>query len=148
MDVPQTQLVYTISDFGSLGFHDCHVHAIRWASSTCSLILDLDYILSWIDTDGHYRFLVAPAELTFAYASDVKVSLDWTKMAMECQIQDISRVDCRVSPNGSEVYRWQIDFSTPDGSIELWSSDFRMELQGSPTLSETQRLRGGGVTLR
>ena len=141
MHVPQTKTVYTVEDFESLGFHDCYVHGIRWDVSSHALILDLDYIVEWTEDDGNLKFWVAPAELRFEYASDVKLVLDWTKLAMECQIHDIRRNECKATPNGSEIVRWEIEFATPRGSIELWAANFEMKIQAEPLLREMQRLR-------
>ena len=143
MGVLQTKSTYSAEDFETMGFHDCYVHGIRWDSSTCALVLDLDYIVQWIENDGNYQFWVAPATLHFEYSSEVKMSLDWTRLAMECQIQDIHRLERKTTPNGSEIFRWEIEFARPCGSIELWSTDFELRIQAEPKLLETQRLRGG-----
>ena len=145
MLVPQTKNIYTLNDFDSLGFHDCYIHGIRWEVSTSSLILDLDYIVAWIEADEKYKFWVAPAELRFDYASDVILSLDWTKSAMECSVQDVHRHECKATPNGNEDYRWEIEFATPYGSIEFWSTNFELKIQAEPSLLDTQRLRGAGL---
>lgn len=89
MKSPNVKSDYSVEDFETLGFHDCHVHGIRWDSSVYALILDVDYIVQWMEKSGSFEFLVAPAELRFDYSADVKVSLDWSHLAMECQIQDL-----------------------------------------------------------
>ncbi len=140
VEVPQTKSVYTTEDFESLGFHDCYVHGIRWISSSYSLLLDLDYIVEWIESEGRYKFWLAPAELSFEYASEVKMSLDWTKLAMECQIQDVHKRDRRTTPNGSDDYNWEIEFARPYGSIDLWATGFELRIQAAPELREVQYL--------
>lgn len=85
-----------------------------------ALILDLDYIVQWIEMRGSYEFLVAPAEIRFDYSSEVKVTLDWSNQAMECQIQDIHRRDQKLNSNGTKCCLWEIEFNIPGGSIELW----------------------------
>ena len=135
------KLVYSAKDFEELGFHDCYVHGIRWDTSTYALILDLDYIVEWIKNKGKYEFLVASAELRFNDSSEVRLSFDWTNLAMECQIQDIHKRESRLSLNGSECYHWEIEFTTPHGSIELWSTNFELKIQKKPVLSKVQKLR-------
>lgn len=142
MNFPNAKSVYSNADFEALGFHDCHVHGISWDSSVYALILDLDYIVQWIEKNGGFAFLVAPAEIRFDYSANVKVSLDWSNLAMECQIQDINRRDHKLNPNGSECYLWEIAFNTPCGSIELWATDFGLKFLAEPKMSETQKLRG------
>lgn len=146
MGAPQIKSVYSVEDFDVLGFHDCCVHGIRWDSASYALIIDLDYIVQWIENNGSYEFWVAPAELYFAYSSEVKISLDWTRMTMECPIQDVHKHECRMTPNESEEYHWEIEFANPYGAIELWSGDFELRIQAEPVLSKTQRLRGSGLT--
>jgi hypothetical protein len=141
VEPPQVKQTYSEEDFESLGFHDCYVHGIRWASSSYSLILDLDYIVQWIEIDGAYNFWVAPAELSFNYASEVKISMDWEKVPMECQVQDVHRHDRKATPNGSDNYHWEIEFARPSGSIDLWATDFRLSIQAKPVLRPVQYLR-------
>lgn len=145
MEAPQLNSAYSAEDFETLGFHDCYVHGLRWESATYALILDLDYIVEWSEHDGSYKFWVVPATLHFEYSSDVKMSLDWTHFAMECQIQDLHRRERKATPNGNEIFRWEIEFARPCGSVELWAADFELRIQEKPRLVETQRLRGGGV---
>ena len=59
---------------------------------------------------------------------------------MEGQIQDMHRRDRRPNPNGSECYLWEIEFSIPTGSIELWANDFELKWLAEPERSETQKL--------
>jgi hypothetical protein len=124
-----------------LGFHDCYVHGIRWSSTSYSLLLDLDYIVQWIEIEGAFNFWVAPAELRFDYSSDVKVLLDWGKFPMQCQVKDIHRHGSKPTPNGSENYHWEIEFAVPHGSIDLWATDFRLTFQAMPVLRPVQYLR-------
>jgi len=72
MNLPNAKSVYSVADFKTLGFHDCHVHGIRWDSSAYALILDLDYILQWFEKGGSLEFVVAPAEIRFDYSAEVK----------------------------------------------------------------------------
>jgi hypothetical protein len=141
VEPPQIKQVYSAKDFDSLGFHDCYVHGIRWANSSYSLVLDLDYIVQWMELDGAYTFWVAPAELRFDYSSDVKISLDWAKVPMQCRVQDVHRQGRKATPNGGDNYHWEIEFAIPYGSIDLWATDFRLSTQAKPVLSPVQYLR-------
>lgn len=141
MDVPSTKLSYSSKEFDSLGFHDCYVHGFRWNSSNYSLMIELDYIVKWVEKEGAFDFWVAPAELCFKNASETKMTLDWDRFAPECQIQDIHRRDHRKTPNSIDDYLWEIEFAKPYGSIELWATDFLLSIQASPVLRAVQHLR-------
>jgi len=141
VETPQLKQVYSAGDFDSLEFHDCYVHGIRWARSSYSLILDLDYIAQWVNVNGSYNFWVAPAELRFDFASEITISLDWNKVPMECQIEDVRRQDRKATPKGSDIYHWELEFSRPYGSVDLWAPDFRLSIQATPVLSPVQYLR-------
>ncbi len=139
MDVPQFKSVYSIEDLESLGFHDCYVHGVRWGDH--SLMLDLDYILQWTENSGAYNFWVAPAELRFEYVSEAKLFLDWDQSGMECQIHGLYRRDHRLAFNGSHAYRWEIEFTRPQGSVNFWSASFKLSIQAAPVLREVPYLR-------
>ena len=141
MEAPQIKQAYSAKDFESLGFHDCYVHGIRWVRSSYSLVLDLDYIVKWVEVNGTYNFWVAPGELRFDYASDVTISLEWDKVPMECQIRDVHRLDQKSTPKGGDCYHWEIEFAVPYGSIDLWSTDFQLSIQSTPVFSSIQYLR-------
>jgi hypothetical protein len=62
--------VWTDADFVTMGWHDATVHAIAFHEDeqNAELLLDLDYIVRWIDPEPpaeHLTFLVAPATLVF-----------------------------------------------------------------------------------
>ena len=43
--------IYTEADFGSMGWHDCHIHAIALEplpSEPGRLLLDIDYLVEWL----------------------------------------------------------------------------------------------------
>lgn len=144
MSSPEIKSSYTQDDFESLGFHDCYVHGLRWSRRHFSLILDIDYIVQWVETGGKYQFWVSPSELCFRSVSDAVVSLDWTQLAPECQIEGIYRRETRTTANGTQDYHWDVEFGTPDGSIDLWATEFELRIQSVPVLCQTPHLRQKG----
>ena len=142
MNLPHARSIDSAADFQKLGFHDCHVHGIRWNSSAYALILDLDYIVQWTEQNDRLEFWVAPAELRFDYSAATKVQLNWINLPMVCQLQDVHQRDRKRNPNGSECYLWEIEFNIPSGSIQLWATDFELKLLAEPVKSPTQNLRG------
>ena len=61
--------IYTEADFGSMGWHDCHIHAIALEplpDNPGRLLLDIDYLVEWQRPDPASRglaFMVSPATL-------------------------------------------------------------------------------------
>jgi hypothetical protein len=146
MNPPDVRDCYTEIDFVSMGFHDCYVYGIRWNIDNFALILDLDYIVKWVQPaakDQGYQFWVCPAELNFTNIADARVDLNWMRLAPECQIQDIRRHDSRTTPNGSTQWYWEIELATPEGSIALWATGFELKIKQPPVLSNKQYIREG-----
>src|SRR5688572_6075704 len=64
------KVVWTDADLERMGWHDATVHGIafREVGDDAELLLDLDYIVRWIDPQPpsrSYTFLVAPATPVF-----------------------------------------------------------------------------------
>lgn len=62
--------LWTDADFALMGWHDATVHAIAFNADDdhAELVLDVDYIVRWIDPQPpskYFSFLVAPATLVF-----------------------------------------------------------------------------------
>jgi hypothetical protein len=76
--------VWSDEDYDVMGWHDATVHALAldWdradpaSGQGATLLLDIDYIVSWIHTDGPYRFEVAPATLVFEDVWNLSGDLD------------------------------------------------------------------------
>ena len=141
MKPPDYKSIYSERDFDVLGFHDCRLYGICWNRDSFSLTLDLDYILQWVEVGGRYNFWISPAELRFEDVADVQVSLNWARLTMECQIEDLHRLDSRKTPSGLTSDHWRFDLSEPEGSIELWATGFKLAIKAAPTLSMTTYLR-------
>jgi hypothetical protein len=63
--------LWSDADFDVMGWHDATVHAIAFEESDdrAALLIDLDYIVRWIEPQPlsrSFSFLVAPATLVFA----------------------------------------------------------------------------------
>jgi hypothetical protein len=74
--------LWTDADFTSLSRHDNSVHALRVVEGkdgAGEIILGIDHIVEWIESDKRYEFLVAPAELRFRDAGDLRMTLDYPK---------------------------------------------------------------------
>ena len=142
-EAPDFKKLYTSADLELLGFHDCHVSGVRWDPERFEVVLEMGYILSWIQPapdEERYRFWVAPAELRFLNVSDLHLELSWPGLVLDCSIQDLHRQEERLTPNGSTEWFWDLELSEPDGSISLWATDFHLRIHDQPKLLDTPRL--------
>ena len=82
---------WTENDFDRLSWHDHCVHALalrEGEDGTGALVLDLDFIVEWLKPNPtspnptRFRYLIAPATLTFRRVSDLKLSVDYASCGM------------------------------------------------------------------
>ena len=72
--------IWTQEQFEEMSWHDNHVHAIRIVEGSYGpgqLVLDLDYILEWINDKEGFQFRLQPVMLTFFEVADLRISLDY-----------------------------------------------------------------------
>jgi hypothetical protein len=138
---------YDESDFEMLGFHDCHIWAIKWNRVGYDIVFDIDYIVKWIEPtkdNKTFRFWICPAELRFVNADDVNITLCWKDMPLRCCIEDLYRGESRTTPNGTIQLRWQLELSEPVGNISFWATGFELKMLATPELSDMQYLNKKG----
>jgi hypothetical protein len=139
--------VCTHADFDRMGWHDAAVHAVAVEPASPHpgrLLLDLDYIIEWIDPtppETSYEFWLCPATLAFDAAADLRADLSRVGLAFEPAIDQVVR---------SEPYEHGIRDSTIAGhefTITLRARGFAQYLPRRPTRARGQRLsvqdRGG-----
>jgi hypothetical protein len=138
--------VWTEDDFEVMGWHDATVHAIAldWdraeaanGGQGASLMLDIDYIVSWIHTDGPYRFEVAPATIVFEDVWYLTGDLDATAGG-PLQLLDLHR------DTSDDPAAW--DFDGVGFALEFRARSFRQHFRSQPiangerqTLSSARR---------
>jgi hypothetical protein len=138
---------WTNDDFERLGWHDNHVHgfAIREGQyGTGELILDIDYIVEWLQCSpgGSCNFRVAPATLTFHEMSDLQVALDYagpTAGICPFSINVIERTSIATA-EGVSRFRWRIEVNWPQGELSFHASGFTQSLRAPPIESSRQYL--------
>lgn len=140
MDIPTYKSCYTQEDLDSISLHDCHVHGIRWSAERFVLSLDLDYIVKWVEANERYLFWVAPAEFRFINVVEAKISLEWTKLLLDCEIQHLHKHEFRSTPSGITEYQWGIELASPHGEMLIWATGFELRLRATPILQATARL--------
>jgi hypothetical protein len=135
---------WTEQDFDDLGWHDCHVHAIRFHNPDegydFDLVLDIDQILEWIEVQGGFNFVVAPALLTFSNVNELVIGLE-----LACKenlaIDRIEREEISAEPY--REFRWTIHFHSLAGhknTMRFRSNGFVLALTKQPRTIECQGL--------
>lgn len=144
------KLIWNESDFEKMGWHDCKIYALAFKDEDFELMLDIDYILKWVNPEGsktHFKFWVAPATLVFRNVWDLKIDLE---SSLNLEIQDLHRENPRSPKNVNHVeesteYDWKIE--THNGEITFKSVGFKLYLRNDPVLLDTQKIeqkeRGG-----
>ena len=146
-------------DFESLSWHDVHVHGFRLDTfvaeeGASDLVLDIDYILKWHNSDSGFEFTVCQAELRFYRVFGLKFALDYsTPTAGMCpfSIDGIYR-EIRERPAGAKSFLWRIPINWPQGSMEFEAPSFTQRLIGGPVVQSMQSLlpeqRSGGAVVK
>jgi hypothetical protein len=148
---PLEKAVWTDGDFDAMGWHDATVHAIAFNEDehNAELLLDLDYIVRWIDPEPpaeHFSFLVAPATLVFENVWYLDGELGAAERTL-LQIQDIHRHDPENDRQREMgLQRWVVEWSQGH-ELTLLASGFRQHFRRRPVHGCAQRLeldeRGG-----
>lgn len=141
--------LWTHADFGTMGWHDATVHAIAFHENDddAEFLLDLDYIVRWIDPQPpteHFTFLVAPATLVFENVWSLEGELGAHRTLL--QILDIHRREPENERHrNSGVQPWTIDGDFFE--LGFLASGYRQHFRARPIETVSQRLslgeRGG-----
>jgi len=139
--------IYTEADFGSMDWHDCHVHAIAFEplpDSPGRLLLDIDYLVEWLRPDPASRglaFMVSPATLVFDRAWDLVTNIDLSGWGFQLSILEVERA----GPGERGFSTWNLTGDLFELSIN--SRGFTQYLRREPIFCDGQRLsveeRGG-----
>jgi hypothetical protein len=116
---------------------------VNEAYGVAELHFDIDFIEKWLcDDDQSYRFLIAPATLTFHSASKLRVSLDFDAAQAGMtpfSIGGIEREPVTCAP-GQRSFRWRLPVNWPTGEITFESPGFTQVRRGEPQLMTRQCL--------
>lgn len=146
---------WSTKDFGEMSWHDVHVHGFRMvefdpSNGSAEFILDIDYILEWLQNDGAFSFVVAQASLQFHEVFGLKFTLDYaTPTAGMCPFS-LAGIERELVTYSTErtSYKWRLDINWPSGQIEFQSPGFTQRLVGQPYTQPQQWLEPSqrGVT--
>lgn len=140
------------TNFETMGWHDCKIHAIHFDDLDFKLLFDIDYILAWnkIEDSDFYSFNITPATLVFKNVWDLKVNLEYD---LKLRIEDIYKSNPRMTKNkidnGALEYDWRIE--TTNGAISFKSIGFSQYLRGETISSDEQSLsifKRGGISFK
>lgn len=119
-----------------MGWHDCLIHALAFSPDTFELLLDIDYVLEWLQPEPGetlFKFWVAPATLIFENVYDV--DLDIGSYTGGLEIDRISREDAHLPRNAVHTrydteWLWTIDCQ--EGDIKLRSAGYTQYIRSAP----------------
>lgn len=136
MEYKLEKRVWTDGDFDVMGWHDSTVY---WMHLDEDLVLDIDYILEWVEPDilGHFSFIVAPATLVFKQPQRISFGIDGKKCGIE-----ISEIKREITDIGTF---WTID--TVEGEFSFYSEGYVQYFRQEPFYEYGQQIdfyeRGG-----
>jgi hypothetical protein len=134
--------IWTEADFSDLSWHDNSVHALRLIEGKDvfgQLILDLDHIVEWIDSEKGYEFRVAPAELRFRDVTNLRMTLDYSATSAALTPFTLDGIQTEQMADGHSN-RWTLKVNWPVGEISFSSTGFTQRLTGEPVVSSVQSL--------
>jgi hypothetical protein len=144
------KLIWDENDFEQMGWHDSKIYALAFKGESFELVLDIDYILEWINPEEgktHFKFWVAPATLVFRNVWDLKINIEGNP---DLEMQDLHRENPHPPKNAKHIqeaveYDWRIE--TQNGEIAFKSVGFKQYFRKNPVMMNSQMIelneRGG-----
>lgn len=122
-----------------LNFHDCKIYAIGFDEKKYELLIDIDFIEEWIESENQYKFRVAPATLVFNNVIDLDIDIS---MNTSLIIDSIGRSNPQIPKNIkylqplSKEYDWIIE--TLQGEIRFKSIGLIIYQREGSIISDSQ----------
>lgn len=127
-----------------MSWHDNHVHALRIVEGPYGageLILDLDYILEWMNEPDGYKFKLLPVALKFVGVTDLRLSLDYAARTASLGPFSIHSIERRSEPRERYVAQiWKISINWPTGEITFEAKGYEQQATGVAVISDSQCL--------
>jgi mannose-6-phosphate isomerase-like protein (cupin superfamily) len=139
------EYLWTEKDFERMGWHDNHVHGlqiIKGDYGAGQLILDIDYILEWIDvSEGRCKFRILPAVLKFKGVTRLRLALDYETPTAGLGPFSIHAIERKYEPRERyEAQIWTIVINWPEGEIRFEAEGFEQRGVGEPQVVDEQYL--------
>lgn len=128
---------WTDADFPNLSWHDNSIHALRiieGRDGAGELVLDIDHIVEWIESEKRFDFRVAPAELRFCDVTDLRMTLDYPAKSAALAPFTLDRIEV------DQYKHWTLKVNWPAGEISFSSTGFIQRITGEPVVSSAQSL--------
>jgi hypothetical protein len=128
--------ILTDDDFEQMAWHDCRICGMAFSSEDMELLLDIDYIVSWLEPapgDNSYRLWFAPATVVFRGVLNLEIGVDALEPRLDIDgvrrapaIMHGSTVGVDVKPD----WDWTIDCQ--EGDIAFRSEGFQLFFRSDP----------------
>lgn len=127
-----------------MGWHDCRVYAIAFASEpgTFEITFDIDYIIQWVEPKENgqsFSFWISPVTLVFENVFDIEFELVSYNGSLE--IDFIEKED--VTKNAQHIRKheeWIWTIKCQEGQIRFRSSGYKQYVRVKPKLGSQQVL--------
>ncbi|MCX7008625.1 MAG: hypothetical protein NTY53_15465 [Kiritimatiellaeota bacterium] len=120
-----TERVWTEADYDTMSWHDAAIHGFRLIAGehgSGKLVLDIDYILEWIQAGNHFEVRRQPATLTFHEVFGLRMSLDYASCSAAFTPCSIDKIERRSEQRaGYAAQNWTIAINWPVGQITFES---------------------------
>jgi hypothetical protein len=135
------------AEFEEMSWHDNYVHGIRLVSGqhgAGELLLDIDYIVEWIQAPSGFQFKIVPATLRFREVTNLRVEIDYAGMTAAMgpfSIDGIRRTNEQRERYVAQC--WSIPINFPGGEISFDAAGYDQVAWGKVVVSEMQALEAG-----
>lgn len=136
--------VWTDRDFDFMGWHDATIHGLVFRPQQHSFVLDLDYILKWIEPEppeNFYSFWVAPATLTFENVSELEIAIrtNLPQLTLFGIERDDEQPAGQTSPT-KHLKSWRYILDADQGTITFRATGFSQKFRNLPVYTRQQSL--------
>jgi hypothetical protein len=132
------------SEFEKMSWHDNYVHGVQFVAGqhgSGELILDIDYIVEWLQAPSGFQFKIVPATLRFREVTDLRVEIDYAGMTAAMGPFSIDGVHRRSEQREHYVAQcWSIPINFPGGEISFEAAGYEQVAWGKLVVSEGQGL--------
>ena len=139
------EYLWTEKDFEQMGWHDNHVHGLQIIEGEYGagqLILDIDYILEWINADeGKCRFRILPSILKFRGVMNLRLALDYATPTAGLGPFSIHAIERKIEPRERyDAQIWTIVINWPEGEIRFEAEGYEQRGMREPQIADEQYL--------
>jgi hypothetical protein len=135
---------WTHAQFDEMSWHDNHVHAMRIVEGEYgagTLVLDLDYILQWVQGPEGVQFLVMPVSLCFTEVTNLRIALDYSTASAALGPFSIHAIERHTEARERYIAQvWKVLVNWPVGDIAFEASGYEQRSEGDAVLTPRQHL--------